>query len=78
MIDWPQLILQMTITLVPVAVALINQNRKIARLEIENDELRRDNNELANRLTQLTQAHGELQGRYEATLRSQAGMRDRF
>ena len=78
MIDWPQLILQMVATLVPVAIAVVNQNRKIAKLEVENEELRRDNTQLAQQLTELTQAHGELQGRYEATLRSQAGMRDRF
>ncbi len=78
MIDWPQLMLQMAATLVPVAIALINQNRKIAKLEVENEELRRDNTQLAQRLTELTHAHGELQGRYEATLRSQAGLRDRF
>ena len=78
MIDWPQLILQMVATLVPVVIAVVNQNRKIAKLEVENEELRRDNAQLAQRLTELTHAHGELQGRYEATLRSQAGMRDRF
>ena len=68
----------MVATLVPVAIAVVNQNRKIAKLEVENEELRRDNTQLAQQLTELTQAHGELQGRYEATLRSQAGMRDRF
>lgn len=78
MIDWPQLILQMVATLVPVVIAVVNQNRKIAKLEVENEELRRDNAQLAQRLTELTHAHGELQNRYEATLRSQAGMRDRF
>lgn len=68
----------MVATLVPVAIAIVNQNRKTAKLEARIKELEQDNSELAIRLNDITKAHGELQGRYEATLRSQAGLRDRF
>lgn len=76
--SWQQFIIQLFITLVPVAIALVNQNRRIARLEAENLELQKDNEELSARLDNLKRDHTALQARYEDTLRKQAGMRDKF
>jgi prefoldin subunit 5 len=76
--SWQQFILQMVVTLVPVAIALVKQNDRIARLEEQNKELHRDNVHLQAELAKLQTAHTDLQARYEATLRKQAGWRETF
>ncbi len=69
--DWQQFVIQLTVTLVPVAIALIRQNGRIAALETENAQLK-----LA--LGKLQIDHDDLQKEYKANLRAQAGMRDTF
>lgn len=78
MIDWSQLIIQLIGMLIPVAIAMVNQNRKITRLMIENEDLRNKIKELTQYFTQLQADHTSLQEKYELSLRSQAGLRDRF
>lgn len=75
---WQQFVVQLLVTLVPVAIAMVNQNRRITKLETENRELKKDNEEMEQRLERLTIDHQELQSRYEANLKAQAGMRDKF
>ena len=76
--QWEQFILQLVVTLVPVALALINQNKKIAKLQSQNETLTKDNTSLKERLDQLQMEHNGLQARYEKNLTQQAGMRNRF
>lgn len=76
--SWQQFIIQLFVTLVPVAIALIKQNRRITILEQENVKLKKDNKDLSDSLETLKLAHIALQGRYEHTLLKQAGMRDKF
>lgn len=75
---WQQFVVQLLVTLVPVAIAMVNQNRRITKLETENRELKKDNEEMEQRLERLTVDHQSLQKRYEANLKAQAGMRDKF
>jgi predicted RNase H-like nuclease (RuvC/YqgF family) len=75
---WQQFVVQLVVTLVPLGIAIANQNKRIAKLESENAELRKDNDEMEQRLERLTTDHESLQRRYETNLKAQAGMRDRF
>lgn len=70
--------LQMAITLAPVAIILLKQNGRIAKLEQENRRLLAENVSLNARLSTLTEKNAALQAELDDLLRDIAGMRDRF
>jgi len=76
--SWQTFVIQFVSILVPVAIAIVRQNRRISELMAENGRLRAAVNKLNNALSDLTENHHDLQVRYEDTLRQNAGMRDGF
>jgi len=76
--NWPQFVIQLVTILIPVAIAIVNQNRRITHLETENAELHKDNAKMSLELVAVKEAYTRLADRYEDALRKQAGMRDRF
>lgn len=68
---WQQFVIQMAITLVPVAISYLKQRSKMIALEQRVMELEAENAELRAK-------HDDLQARYESNLKAQAGMRDKF
>lgn len=71
-------LLQMAITLTPVAIILLKQNGRIVKLEQENKQLLAENVALSARLSVLSAKNVELQNELDNLLRDMAGLRDRF
>ncbi len=69
--NWQSFVLQALFLLVPVAIAYARQNGRIKALEKENADLRES-------FAKLNEKHSDLQSRYEATLKKQAGIRNGF
>ncbi len=75
---WQQFILQALAILVPVAIAYLRLNGRIKRMEIEKAACMKKLAELETKLTSLSADHAALQAEYNANLKAQAGMRDKF
>ena len=80
-----QFIMQVVIAFIPVLLAYLKQRgdmivltNRVTQLETENAELQNDNKQLRQELNSLKVEHSDLQARYEANLKEQAGMRGRF
>lgn len=73
-----QFIIQLLVTLTPAVIAFFNLNKRIQNLEMENAELREENDELKKRLDSLATDYGKLQAENRKILQQVAGLRDKF
>jgi hypothetical protein len=64
--------------IIPVVLALINQNRRIVLLVAKNEKLMSQYEELRKRFDKLRQDHEILQSRYVEKLELSAGQREKF
>ena len=72
-------ILQMlAVAVVPIVIALVNQNRQMIQMKADLDEANKRYIELRTAFDKLQSDHEQLQKDYSDNLRLQAGMRNRF
>ena len=77
--DIYQFILQLfSVAVVPLFLAMLNQNKKMTSLQSQLSELQKDYNDLTARFNALQTEHRELQAEYKESLKKQAGIRETF